>query len=230
MLTRENLATTVLLTFVLAAAATGVSGCSSAGIAMREKVFGQAKRDQLVARVEDARDAQDAAKQQFASALEEFIAVTNVNADPKVAELESRYKKLKSDYDRSESKAGTVKDRIGSVENVANALFKEWNAELSQYQSAQLRASSQQQLNETQSRYQQLLSAMKSAEGKMQPVLAAFKDQVLFLKHNLNARAIASLQGTATQIQNDVGGLIREMEASIAEANSFISQMQSADK
>lgn len=230
MLTRENLATTVLLTFVLAAAATGVSGCSSAGIAMREKVFGQAKRDQLVARVEDARDAQDAAKQQFASALEEFIAVTNVNADPKVVELESRYKKLKSDYDRSESKAGTVKDRITSVENVANALFKEWNAELSQYQSAQLRASSQQQLNETQSRYQQLLSAMKSAEGKMQPVLAAFKDQVLFLKHNLNARAIASLQGTATQIQNDVGGLIREMEASIAEANSFISQMQSADK
>ena len=230
MLTSANRATTVLLTLVLAAAAIGVSGCSSAGIAMREKVFGQAKRDQLVARVEDARDAQDAAKKQFASALEEFIAVTNVNADPNVAALESRYKKLKSDYDRSETKAGAVKDRITSVENVANALFKEWNAELSQYQSAQLRASSQQQLNETQSRYQQLLSAMKSAEGKMQPVLAAFKDQVLFLKHNLNARAIASLQGTATQIQNDVGGLIREMEASIAEANSFISQMQSADK
>lgn len=230
MLTSANRATTVLLTLVLAAAAIGVSGCSSAGIAMREKVFGQAKRDQLVARVEDARDAQDAAKKQFASALEEFIAVTNVNADPNVAALESRYKKLRSDYDRSETKAGAVKDRITSVENVANALFKEWNAELSQYQSAQLRASSQQQLNETQSRYQQLLSAMKSAEGKMQPVLAAFKDQVLFLKHNLNARAIASLQGTATQIQNDVGGLIREMEASIAEANSFISQMQSADK
>lgn len=230
MLTSANRATIVLLSAVLAAATFGASGCSSAGIAMREKVFGQAKRDQLVSRVEDARDAQDAAKQQFASALEEFVAVTNVNADPKVAELESRYKKLKSDYDRSESKAGTVKDRIASVESVANALFKEWNAELSQYQNAQLRASSQQQLNETQSRYQQLLSAMKSAESKMQPVLAAFKDQVLFLKHNLNARAIASLQGTATQIQNDVGGLIREMEASIAEANSFISQMQSADK
>jgi hypothetical protein len=115
------------------------------------------------------------------------------------------------------------------VERVADALFKEWKAEIGQYSSAQLKAASEKQLTDTQARYGQLLGVMKQAAGKMDPVLAAFKDQVLFLKHNLNARAIASLQGTATQIQSDVGSLIRDMEASISEANSFISQMQAGE-
>ena len=121
-----------------------------------------------------------------------------------------------------------VRDRITSVENVASALFKEWKAEIGQYSSAQLKAASGQQLDETQSRYNQLAGAMKQAAAKMDPVLATFKDQALFLKHNLNARAIASLQGTASQIQTDVSGLIRDMEASINEASSFITQMQAA--
>ncbi|MCC6320193.1 MAG: DUF2959 domain-containing protein [Phycisphaerales bacterium] len=217
-----------VLTIVLAAAVVGGAGCSSTSIALRESVLGQAKREQLVNRVSDAREAQEEAKQQFASALDEFIAVTGAGADAQVADLEARYRKLKSSYEKSESRAGAVRDRISSVERVAGALFREWEAELAQYQSAQLRQASQQQLNDTRAQYDRLVGVMKQAEGKMGPVLAAFKDQVLFLKHNLNARAIASLQGTATQVQNDVAGLIREMEASIAEADSFIRQMQPA--
>jgi hypothetical protein len=66
---------------------------------------------------------------------------------------------------------------------------------------------------------------MRAAEQKMQPVLVAFNDQVLFLKHNLNAQAIASLQTTAAGIETDVNRLIEDMEKSIAEANSFIEEM-----
>jgi Skp family chaperone for outer membrane proteins len=204
---------------------TGLAGCSSAGIAMREKVFGQAKRDQLVSRVKDARDEQQEAKQQFNSALEQFLAVTDASKDPGVKELESRYRKLEGEYKRSESAAGDVRGRIKDVENVGGALFSEWKTELNQYSSPSMRAASERELRETQRQYDQMVDAMKAAESKMGPVLAAFKDQVLFLKHNLNARAIASLQGTATQIQGDVERLIREMEASINEANTFISQM-----
>lgn len=207
-----------------------LAACSSTSIAVRESVFGQAKRAQLVNRVGDARDSQETAKKQFQSALDEFIAVTGAGSDAKVADLEARYKKLKAEYDRSESRAAEVRSRISSVESVAGALFKEWKAELDQYTSPQLKAASQQQLSDTQARYSQLVGVMNQAAAKMDPVLAAFKDQVLFLKHNLNARAIASLQGTATQVQTDVSGLIRDMEASINEANSFISQMQAQGK
>jgi hypothetical protein len=66
---------------------------------------------------------------------------------------------------------------------------------------------------------------MKAAEATMTPVLAAFKDQVLFLKHNLNARAVASLSETVRGIEGDVAKLIADMNASIAEANAFIEQL-----
>lgn len=208
---------------LLVGAAVAASGCASTKIAVAEK-FGYAKREQLVDRVKEARDGQEAAKKQFESALAEFVAVTGVN----VKDLEARYDKLKKEYERSETKADAVHDRIASVQRVGDALFKEWKSELSQYTSQELRAASQKELEETRGQYDRLVGAMKAAEGKMAPVLAAFKDQVLFLKHNLNARAIASLQGTVTQIQGDVSRLVAEMESSIAEANRFIEQMGKA--
>jgi hypothetical protein len=199
------------------------AGCSSTGIAVRE-MMGTAKREQLVDRVKEARDGQEAAKKQFESALAEFIAVTGATD----AELETRYKQLKSSYDTSESRATTVRDRLKSVERVSEALFREWKEELKQYNSESLRAASQKQLDDTRGQYEKLISVMKTAAGKMDPVLAAFKDQVLFMKHNLNARAIASLEKTNTQLQSDINALIKDMEKSIAEANSFVQQMQTS--
>ena len=201
-----------------------MAGCAGHRIAIKEQ-FGYAKREQLVDKVQDARDGQMAAKRQFESALKEFLAVTNISSE-QLHELEARYEKLNDEYERSESRSKTVHDRIRSVQQVADALFREWKEELNEYTNQDLRRSSEEQLESTRHQYARLIEVMKAAEARMAPVLAAFKDQVLFLKHNLNARAIASLQQNAEQIQNDVTQLVREMETSIAEANSFIEKMQ----
>lgn len=206
------------------AAAINVGGCASTRVAMWESL-GYAKREQLVEGVKGARDQQETTKKQFQSALDEFLAVTGSGQDPSIAELEAKYKRLQSQYERSEKEAQRVRDKVTRVEEVADLLFAEWQRELKDYSSDQMRQASQRELEATQAKYATLLAALKSASGKMDPVLAAFKDQVLFLKHNLNARAIASLQGTASQIQGDVQRLIGEMEKSIAEANAFIKQM-----
>lgn len=204
-----------------------LTGCASTGIAVKEKL-GYAKREQLVDEVKDARDEQTEAKEQFESALAEFLAVTDATSNPSVAELEKRYSALKREYERSEDAAADVRGQVKDVERVATALFKEWNSELSEYSSPDLRRASERQLNDTQRQYDRLIDAMKAAEAKMDPVLAAFKDQVLFLKHNLNARAIASLQDTVGRVESDVQRLVAEMEASINEANTFIQQMGTA--
>jgi hypothetical protein len=60
----------------------------------------------------------------------------------------------------------------------------------------------------------------------MEPVLAALRDRVLFLKHNLNARAIASLKSERDVIKTDVAALIRDMNKSIDEADRFIKAME----
>ena len=195
-------------------------GCQTAYYKTMEK-FGYHKRDLMVGRVQDARDAQEEAKEQFESALEKFKSVVKVDGGA----LQEKYDLLKAEYDRSESKAETVRNRIDSVEDVAEALFAEWEAELSQYTNDGLRRTSEGKLTQTRQHYAQLIGAMKRAEKRIEPVLSAFRDQVLFLKHNLNAQAIASLQTELVSVEADVATLIKEMEASIAEANAFISAM-----
>ncbi|MBX2820361.1 MAG: DUF2959 domain-containing protein [Rhodothermaceae bacterium] len=186
------------------------------------EAFGQEKRDILVNRVDDARESQEDAKEQFSSALEQFTVLMNFDG----GDLERVYDKLNTEFERSESRAKRVRDRIDDVENVANALFDEWEEELNQYTDPKLRRSSEQQLEETRDRYEEMDRVMNRAASKMDPVLDAFRDQVLFLKHNLNARAIASLEDTAAELQSDVASLINDMEASINEATSFIEEIQ----
>ncbi len=213
----------VLCLIAIIALAGGVVGCSSAYYGMME-TFGSHKRDILVSRVTNARDDQEQAKEQFKDALTRFREVVAVEP----GNLEKTYDKLKADLDRCESRAKTVRERIASVEDVAEALFKEWEKELAQYQSAELRRASETRLRDTRRKYEQMFDAMQRAESKMEPVLVAFRDQVLYLKHNLNAQAIASLEGTVTTLERDVQQLIREMESSIAEANAFIDSMGKA--
>ena len=185
------------------------------------ETFGVHKRDILVDRVEEARDSQEEAGEQFRSALERFREVVDFEG----GELERTYDRLEAEYERSEARAQEVSRRIASVEEVAEDLFDEWETELREYSDARLRRSSEEALWQTQDKYSDLIDTMKRAEKKMFPVLARLKDQVLFLKHNLNARAIGSLQGVAVELQGDVEDLIRELEKSISEANEFIEEM-----
>jgi hypothetical protein len=198
-----------------------LGGCRGAYYRTWEKL-GWQKRDILVDRVQDARDEQEAAKKQFQTTLDRFIEITQAD----VGELESRYRRLNNEFKRSESRAAAVRERIASIETVAGDLFKEWRTELKQYESAELRRSSEQKLRDTQRRYDEFIDAMKRAAAKMDPVLSAFRDQVLYLKHNLNAAAIAALETTTANLESDVATLIRDMESSIAEANAFIQEMQ----
>lgn len=198
------------------------AGCSSVYYNTMEK-FGYAKRDLLVERVDDTRKAQGAAKEQFANALEQFLAVTKVDG----GELQKKYDSLNREFNRSETAAKEVHSRIAAVEDVAEALFREWKQELSQYTNASLKAESQRQLDTTRRRYDDLVRLMRRAADRMDPVLATFRDQVLFLKHNLNARAIASLDTTSRTLEADISRLIADMEASIRESEAFIKSLKS---
>jgi hypothetical protein len=183
--------------------------------------FGIHKRDILVDRVEEARESQEEAGEQFQSALDSFRQVVEFEG----GELEQKYAKLNAEYERSEAKAQEVSDRIDSVEKVAEDLFDEWEAELEEYTSQSLRRSSENLLRDTRNRYSDLIRAMRRAESKMPPVLSQLNDQVLFLKHNLNAQAIGSLRGVADDLKVDVDILLKELQKSIAEANEFIAAM-----
>lgn len=211
----------ILKVFIVSGLALMLMSCSGVYYGAMEKI-GVHKRDILVDRVIEARDSQQATKDQFASALEHFSSVINFQGGA----LEEKYRELKKELDKSEDQADEVRSRVDAVEDVAEALFDEWEDELDLYSSASLRKSSEKQLRQTKTHYYQLIGAMKKAESKIDPVLNPLRDQVLFLKHNLNARAVASLQTELTRIETDVSRLIRDMEKAMKEADSFIQTLK----
>lgn len=208
------------LHLIIAALVLSLAGCSAAYYRALESI-GVEKRDILVDRVEGARDAQNAAKEQFASALEQYRSVVAFDG----GELEDVYDRLNASYERSESRAKTVTQRVDAVERVAEDLFAEWEDELDQYSDAGLRRQSERLLRQTRDRYGEVLAAMRRAESAMSPVLELFQDQVLVLRHNLNARAIGALENELASIEEATSALIEEMERAIAEASSFIEAM-----
>jgi chromosome segregation ATPase len=182
-----------------------------------EKV-GIPKRDLLARRVEGARDAQEETKQQFADALERFRATVHVEG----GELEKRYDELRGELEASEKRSQRLKDKVDDVADVAEALFDEWEDELDQYKSPALRASSERRLAETKRAYTPMIKAMRRAQHSVEPVLDAFRDVVLALKHQLNARAVTSIRGELAGVEREVDALMREMNASIREASEFL--------
>ena len=194
-----------------------LSSCETAYYNTMEKV-GYHKRDILVSRVESARESQAEGQEQFKSALEQFRSVVNFDG----GSLEREYNKLNATYEDSVTAADEISERVDAVENVAEALFKEWEQELDQYSSANLRRSSQQQLSDTRRSYSTLISKMRRAEKSIQPVLAILKDNTLFLKHNLNARAVGQLKGELRNVDRNVQSLIANMESAIQESDKFI--------
>ncbi len=195
--------------------------CSSMYYNTMEK-FGYPKRDILVDRVEAAADAQASAQEQFQSALDQFTSVVQVEN----TELKQAYEKLNDAYENSRQSAQRVSSRIDSVESVADALFDEWEDELDRYQSPELKRISARRLEETRVQYRKMLSSMRRAEKSMQPVLEKFEDNVLFLKHNLNAQAIGSLKTEFSGLKGDIADLIDQMNTSIETSNAFISSLQ----
>jgi hypothetical protein len=206
----------ILITLLIA-----ISGCQSAYYSAMEKV-GKHKRDILIDRVENATDSQEEAKKEFKNALEQFSSLVNFDG----GELQQQYEISNDHYHTSKVAAEEVSARINAIEDVAEALFNEWHNELEQFTNQSLKRQSQSRYNETQNRYATVIKSMRNAEKIMQPILNALKDNMLYLKHNLNARAIGELKTEYKLIEQDVERLINEMNNSINQSQTFIKSLK----
>ena len=211
---------TVMLAMVLLTLS--AAGCSTVYYSVWE-TLGKEKRDLLRDNVEGVREDQEDVSEQFESTLERIRAVYGIEG----GELEDKYDRLKKDYDGSVERADDLKERIQTVKEIAADLFAEWEVEIGEISDTGLRDRSRVQLRETQGRYDDLERALGKTEARLDPVLTKFKDQVLFLKHNLNAQAIGSLETEVQSIQRDVDSLLGDLRASIQEADQFIQGLPS---
>lgn len=210
-----------LMLLVAITATISISGCESTYYNAMEKV-GVHKRDILVDRVGEAKESQQDAQKQFKDALSEFRSVVSFDG----GDLESHYNRLNSEFEDSEAAAKDLTSRIDKVESVAEALFDEWQDELKLYSNDRLRSDSATKLQATKRQYASLIKSMRRAEKSVDPVLNALRDNVLYLKHNLNASAIGALKGELAGIDRNVQQLLSAMETAINESDAFIKQLK----
>lgn len=198
-----------------------LTGCQSAYYTVWE-TLGKEKRHLLKDNVVKAQTEQEAAAEQFEDTLSRLKATYGFDG----GELEGVYDKLKRDYEDCESRAEAVRDRIDDVEEIGTDLFAEWAREIDLISSSDLKRQSRQSLADTRRRFERLTAAMGRAEASMDPVLTTLRDQVLYLKHHLNARAISALKQEVGAIEGDIEILVRDMQRSIDEAKAFLDSME----
>ena len=198
-----------------------LSGCSTLYYSSMKKL-GKEKRDILVSRIEDGKQAQQDASKQVKTAYEAFKELTNFQG----GDLEKVQKSLSKEFDDVEDRANKVTDRIASIDKVGQDLFTEWSGEIDQMSNGAMKNDSRKLLKETRDRHLKLMKQMKSSEAKLKPVVQAFRDQVLYLKHNLIARAINSLKKTVIEIDDDIAALVKDIDASNAEADRAIAGLK----
>lgn len=203
--------------FLLSAVFLFISGCSTAYYTAMEKI-GKEKRHILIDNVEDVQESQTKAREEFKDALTKIKELYAFDG----GELETFYDQLKDSYEECDSRANQIEKRINDVEQVAGDLFKEWEQEITQINDVRLKNSSKRSLRDAKIKYQKLETVMNTSTKGMYPVLAKLKDYVLYLKHNLNAKAVGSLSSEVVSIETDVARLVKDMTASIKEAQNFI--------
>lgn len=190
---------------------------NSAQYSAWEKV-GVEKRDLFKRKVSNVKDDQEDTGEAFKDALTKLKEVYAFDG----GNLEREYNKLNNSYENAQEESTEVSASITKLNEVAQDLFVEWEGELKDIKTSDLRRKSANQLSETRSKYKTLHGHLKKSEQKMAPVLARLKDQVLYLKHNLNAKAIGGLKTEGDKIESDIEGLLSEMNKSSKEAEAFI--------
>lgn len=200
-----------------------LSGCATVQYSALEKV-GIEKRDILVDRVEDARDAQDETREELVSAYDALSELIDHDG----GELEKRYRALDKAVDRSSDARDDLDDRLKAIDRVSRDLFKEWEEELTLYSSDTLRQDQTRKLAVARRQYAAMRERMQTARNRVDPVMNILNDNRLFLKHSLNAQALNALRGQVATIDGQVQALIRDMQSAIDEANAFIANMRGA--
>ncbi|MCA1795267.1 MAG: DUF2959 domain-containing protein [Desulfobacteraceae bacterium] len=105
------------------------AGCSTTYYAAMEKL-GKEKRHLLADNVEDVKDSQTKAKEEFIDALTRIQELYAFDG----GELETVYNRIKSSYDDCSSRADQIESRIARAKSVAKDLFTEWADEIQEIQ------------------------------------------------------------------------------------------------
>jgi chromosome segregation ATPase len=211
MLTRSVRATALALFVLLTPGCTALGGSLLVG-------GPHAPQEDLVACARGAERETQGTRTDFAAA---FLLYQRLTA-PQAVELERLSGEFEDAVENCQDRAEDLAERIDSLRSETKDLVKSWSEELTQFSSDAVRKKSEAQMRDTEARAQRLLAALERLQGRMRPVQLKLQDYALFFDHNLSARAIATLQDTYKDFDNEFKSLESELGKAQGEIADFL--------
>lgn len=187
------------------------------------ELLGKEKRELLSSKMSALNEDQTEAKEEFANVLEEIRSKYSF----KEGNLENTYDRMSSNYNDMNEEVEDLGSQIEDVESIAKDLFEEWKAEAKEFTNKDYERTSLQKLRVTRANFNEVLKESEATEKAMQKVLAKFHEQVIYVKHNLNAKAVGRLASELQNIQEVMRKLIQQINSSIQKADRFIKDFES---
>jgi len=195
-----------------------VAGCASTETSYMILGGSKAPQKPLVQTVVRAENETLEGRQSFKEAFLLFQRLSS----PQAIDLDKMQKDFERAMERCSDCAEALDERIDSVREELDELVDDWSSELGSYSSDTLRAKSETMLKDNQARSQRVLQALERLQGRMQPVLAKLRDYALFFHHNLNPRAIATLEDTYRDFDSECRALEAEFDKAQTEIGTFL--------
>lgn len=198
------------------------AGCRSSGGSFL--VFGgsAAPQEELISRVRAAQHEAGEAQEDFTAAFTLYQRITT----PQAVELDELADDYADALERCQGRHEELDEHVAAVGAEAEELFAGWNEELTRFSSDTLREKSAAMLADTQARTERVLAALVRVQERMDPLVRKLEDYALFFNHNLNARAIATLEDTYKDFDAEYRALESELASSQQEMAAFLAQFE----
>lgn len=157
---------------------------------------------------------------------QETLAGYNAIIDGKVPDNRKAYKQLTKDIQKTENQADKVRKNIENMELVADTYFADWKNNLAAISDPDLRAKSEQRLNETRANYDEILKAAQKAGSEFKPFITSLHDQVTFLGHDLNPAAISELKDEAEALNKQGSKVFEAVDGTIETASKYANSLK----
>jgi hypothetical protein len=180
---------------------------------------GPANVNDLVERVERVSAELDASKATMLAAIQKLQAVTapEFQGDAVLA-----HKELENTLDDSDDQAKALRKSIDKMRAAAEPVFEQWTKDLEAYSNPEMRARSQQRLAAARERYDSVVAAVEPVLVEYETVNQTLHDHLLFLSHDMNPAAVATIQDDVRSVAKQAAGLDGSFQTAKAAARAYV--------
>ena len=180
---------------------------------------GPADVDDLVASVERVNSELDASKTKLLGAVQTLQKVTAPDFKGDAVE---GHKELVRAIDDSEDQTDDLRKSVERMQAEAEPVFNQWTKDLEGYSNPEMRQRSQARLAAARERYDAVVAAVTPVLVECEAVNQTLGDHALFLKHDMNPAALATIQDDVKKVAKEAADLDGAFNAGKAATRAYV--------